>query len=382
MGDVRLEGVPIEAQSSVRPRAAHSTRDRRRKEAPAARSRIRDVRRERRSCSVTLFGRILFRKLALTAGKPCATCLVQRCEPPWPSSQCCVLAAPAQAGFKVCNRTPHEAKVALGRFDGTGWLSEGWWKVQPKGCAVLLTGPLNSRYYYLYATDDASGGWDGKNGFCVAESDTFQIRRPRRLRRPRLRSQRLLRNRYGPGPRLHPNPLGLIQMRRRRKTKIVATLGPSSSSPEQLKALFEAGVDVFRINMSHTSHELLATLHGRVRALEREEGRPIGILADLQGPKIRRRHAAGRHDQADGRRAHQARACGVVRRSVDHPHSAWRSVRRAQAAPLPFDRRRQDPAAHLVVEAEFGGSGRRSGRRDSRTARASICPTRCCRFRR
>jgi pyruvate kinase len=76
-------------------------------------------------------------------------------------------------------------------------------------------------------------------------------------------------------------------MRRGRKTKIVATLGPSSSSPEQLKALFEAGVDVFRINMSHTSHELLGQLHARLRALEAEEKRPICILADLQGPKIR-----------------------------------------------------------------------------------------------
>jgi pyruvate kinase len=76
-------------------------------------------------------------------------------------------------------------------------------------------------------------------------------------------------------------------MRRRRKIKIVATLGPASSTPAELKALFEAGVDVFRINMSHTNHEFLATLHGRLRALESEEGRPIAILVDLQGPKIR-----------------------------------------------------------------------------------------------
>src|SRR5580698_9419233 len=80
-----------------------------------------------------------------------------------------------------------------------------------------------------------------------------------------------------------PNRYRIDPMRRGRKTKIVATLGPSSSSPEQLKALFEAGADVFRINMSHTSHELLAQLHARVRALEAEERRPICILADLQG---------------------------------------------------------------------------------------------------
>ena len=76
-------------------------------------------------------------------------------------------------------------------------------------------------------------------------------------------------------------------MRRTRKTKILATLGPATSEPGQLKALFEAGADVFRINMSHTSHDRLALLHGRVRALEKEMGRPIGILVDLQGPKIR-----------------------------------------------------------------------------------------------
>jgi len=76
-------------------------------------------------------------------------------------------------------------------------------------------------------------------------------------------------------------------MRRRRKTKILATLGPSSSTPDKIRALFDAGADVFRINMSHTSHAMLAEIHGAVRALEKEVARPIGILVDLQGPKIR-----------------------------------------------------------------------------------------------
>jgi pyruvate kinase len=76
-------------------------------------------------------------------------------------------------------------------------------------------------------------------------------------------------------------------MRRHRKTKILATLGPVSSTAARIRALFDAGVDVFRINMSHTSHTALGELHAAVRSLETEVGRPIGILVDLQGPKIR-----------------------------------------------------------------------------------------------
>jgi len=76
-------------------------------------------------------------------------------------------------------------------------------------------------------------------------------------------------------------------MRRRRKTKILATLGPSSNTPEKMRQLFEAGVDVFRINMSHTSHDMLRKMVGDLRALAEEVKRPIGILCDLQGPKIR-----------------------------------------------------------------------------------------------
>ncbi|MGZ5920690.1 MAG: pyruvate kinase [Rhizomicrobium sp.] len=76
-------------------------------------------------------------------------------------------------------------------------------------------------------------------------------------------------------------------MRRQRKTKIVATLGPASNTPEVMGALFDAGADIFRINMSHTPHELLRRMHGDLRALGEAKGRPIGILVDLQGPKIR-----------------------------------------------------------------------------------------------
>ena len=76
-------------------------------------------------------------------------------------------------------------------------------------------------------------------------------------------------------------------MRRLRRAKIVATLGPASSSAEMIAKLFVAGADVFRINMSHTSQDRMRELVAMIRGVEQDTGRPIGILVDLQGPKLR-----------------------------------------------------------------------------------------------
>ena len=76
-------------------------------------------------------------------------------------------------------------------------------------------------------------------------------------------------------------------MRRLRRIKILATLGPASSDSAMIRRLFEAGADVFRINMSHTSHDKMRELVKTIRNVEFSYGRPIGILVDLQGPKLR-----------------------------------------------------------------------------------------------
>ncbi|WP_018011516.1 pyruvate kinase [Sinorhizobium medicae] len=76
-------------------------------------------------------------------------------------------------------------------------------------------------------------------------------------------------------------------MRRNRKVKILATLGPASADEQMIQKLHEAGADLFRVNMSHASHEVMRTLIERIRSVEARCGRPIGILADLQGPKLR-----------------------------------------------------------------------------------------------
>ena len=76
-------------------------------------------------------------------------------------------------------------------------------------------------------------------------------------------------------------------MRRNRHAKILATLGPASSEPEMIRALFEAGADVFRLNFSHGGHAEHRQRYDAIRRIEAEAGRPIGVLADLQGPKLR-----------------------------------------------------------------------------------------------
>tara|TARA_R100000501_G_scaffold14680_1_gene26570 strand:- start:23424 stop:24899 length:1476 start_codon:yes stop_codon:yes gene_type:complete len=74
---------------------------------------------------------------------------------------------------------------------------------------------------------------------------------------------------------------------RRRKARILATLGPSSSTAEKTEALYRAGADAFRVNMSHGSHQDHRAVIGHIRSLEAKLDRPMTILADLQGPKIR-----------------------------------------------------------------------------------------------
>jgi len=76
-------------------------------------------------------------------------------------------------------------------------------------------------------------------------------------------------------------------MRRHRNAKIIATLGPASSSPEIVRRLFDAGADVFRLNFSHGTHEDHKKRYNIIRSIERDVGRPIGVLVDLQGPKLR-----------------------------------------------------------------------------------------------
>lgn len=84
-------------------------------------------------------------------------------------------ASPAMADFRVCNATPSLVGVAIGYRARAGWVTEGWWHVDPSTCKTLIEGTLSSRYYYLYAEDSERGGrWEGPVNMCVAERE-FKI---------------------------------------------------------------------------------------------------------------------------------------------------------------------------------------------------------------
>src|SRR5262245_17805877 len=78
-----------------------------------------------------------------------------------------------------------------------------------------------------------------------------------------------------------------MPMRRSRNARIVATLGPATSTPERIEELFRAGVDIFRLNFSHGTHDDHRARVKIIRDIEVKTGRPIAILMDLQGPKLR-----------------------------------------------------------------------------------------------
>ena len=82
-------------------------------------------------------------------------------------------------------------------------------------------------------------------------------------------------------------------MRMKRRAKIVATIGPASQDEQTLAALLEAGVDVARLNFSHGTHADHQAVFTRLRRLSAESGRPVTILQDVQGPKIRTGELAG-----------------------------------------------------------------------------------------
>ncbi|MFC4174702.1 DUF1036 domain-containing protein [Microvirga sp. GCM10011540] len=84
--------------------------------------------------------------------------------------------SPAWADLRLCNMTPSRVGIALGYRDGQGWVTEGWWNLNARGCETLLTGQLVGRFYYIYAIDyDRGGEWSGRSFMCTRERE-FTIR--------------------------------------------------------------------------------------------------------------------------------------------------------------------------------------------------------------
>jgi uncharacterized membrane protein len=85
-------------------------------------------------------------------------------------------AAPARADLRLCNMTSSRVGIAVGYRDGQGWVTEGWWNLNPRGCDTLLKGALAARFYYVYAVDyDRGGEWSGRSFMCTRDRE-FTIR--------------------------------------------------------------------------------------------------------------------------------------------------------------------------------------------------------------
>lgn len=82
---------------------------------------------------------------------------------------------PAEAALTVCNKSARPVKVAVGRYSGADWMSQGWWTIVPKACSAVVSASLDSRFYYLFASDGGSGSWDGTHGFCVSSRASFKV---------------------------------------------------------------------------------------------------------------------------------------------------------------------------------------------------------------
>lgn len=87
-----------------------------------------------------------------------------------------LFSTPAWADLRLCNMTSSRVGIALGYRDSQGWITEGWWNLNARGCETLLKGQLASRFYYIYAIDyDRGGEWSGRSFMCTRERE-FTIR--------------------------------------------------------------------------------------------------------------------------------------------------------------------------------------------------------------
>ena len=86
------------------------------------------------------------------------------------------LADTAHADLRVCNKTSSRVSTAIGYRDNEGWVTEGWWTLDPVSCQTILSGALGARYYYVYALDADQGGWWSGEAFMCTQHRMFKIR--------------------------------------------------------------------------------------------------------------------------------------------------------------------------------------------------------------